>query len=433
MKNLEIIILAAGKGTRMKSSKPKILHELGGKQIIDYIIDISKKLKPKRIHLVLNSQIKAKFNKYKNINIIIQKKQNGTGDAIKNALKCLNPNSIALTLYGDVPFINHKTIMNVSKIKDNLINVLCFNKEEKNNYGKVILGPDGYISEIVEQKELKKNENYYLCNSGVFAIRAKLLRSLLPKLRKNNKKKEFYLTDIFKLAHKLGAVVNPILTYEEEVMGINDKKDLAMAHKIKQNKLRSKHLTAGVTMVDPDTVYFSEDTKIGKDVVIHPFVIIGKNVKIGNRTEIFSFTHIEDCKIGNEVNIGPYARIRPGTKIRSNVGVGNFVEIKNTIVGKKSKLNHLSYVGDSKLGQNVNIGAGTITCNYDGSKKNKTNIEDNAFIGSNSSLVAPVTIGKKAYIGSGSTITKNVTANSLAVERALQKEIKNWVSKKREK
>ena len=199
-----------------------------------------------------------------------------------------------------------------------------------------------------------------------------------------------------------------------------------------QGKLRLKHLKAGVTMIDPNTVYLSNDTKIGKDVTIHPFVTFGKNVIIGNNTQVYSFSHLENCKIGNKVNIGPYARIRPGTKIGNNVGVGNFVEIKNSTVGEKSKLNHLSYVGDSNLGKNVNIGAGTITCNYDGSQKNKTIIKDNAFIGSNSSLVAPIKIERNAYIGSGSTITKNVEANSLAVERSLQKEVKNW-SKKRGK
>jgi bifunctional UDP-N-acetylglucosamine pyrophosphorylase/glucosamine-1-phosphate N-acetyltransferase len=432
MKNLEIIILAAGQGTRMKSSKPKIFHELGGKQIIDYVIDVSIRLKPKMTHLIVNSQIKSKFKNYKGLNIVIQKKQNGTGDAIKSVLKSLNKNSIALVLYGDVPLINHKTILNVSKINNNQVNVLCFNKEEKNTYGKVILGTDGSINDIIEQKELKKNENYYLCNSGIFAIQTKLLISLLPKLSDKNKKKEFYLTDIFKLAFEKKVKVTAILSNESEVMGINDKNDLAKAEKEMQVKLRLKHLKGGVTMIDPDTVYLSNDTKIGKDVTIHPFVTIGKNVIIGNNTQVFSFSHLENCKIGNKVNIGPYARIRPGTKIGNNVGVGNFVEIKNSTVGEKSKLNHLSYVGDSNLGKNVNIGAGTITCNYDGSQKNKTIIKDNAFIGSNSSLVAPIKIERNAYIGSGSTITKNVDANSLAVERSLQKEVKNW-SKKRGK
>ena len=429
MKNLEIIILAAGKGTRMKSSKPKILHELGGKQIIDYVIEASNRLKPKRIHLVVNNQIKDKFKNYNNLNIVIQKKQSGTGDAIKSAIKSLKKDSVTLVLYGDVPLIKHKTILNVSKIKTNKVNLLCFNKEERNNYGKVILGTDGLISQVVEQKELKKNENYYLCNSGVFAIETKLLGSLLPKLNNNNKKKEFYLTDIFNLAFRKGVKVNPIEISETEVMGVNDKNDLAIAEKVIQNELRSKHLTAGVTMRDPDTVYLSKDTKIGKDVTIHPFVIIGKNVVIGNNTEIHAFSHIEDCKIGNEVSIGPYARIRPGTKISDNAKVGNFVEIKNSKIDKGSKVNHLSYIGDTNIGKKVNIGAGTITCNYDGVKKNKTKIKDKVFIGSNSSLIAPVTINENSIVGAGSVITKNVLKKSLAIERNEQVEIKNYKRK----
>ena len=395
MKNLEIIILAAGKGTRMKSSKPKIFHDLGGKQIIDYVIDASFRLKPKRIHLVVNKQIKDNFKNYNNLNIVIQKKQNGTGDAIKSAIKSLEKDSVTLVLYGDVPLIKHKSILNVSKIKTNTVNLLCFNKEERNNYGKVILGTDGLISQVIEQKELKKNENYYLCNSGIFAIETKLLSSLLPKLNNNNKKKEFYLTDIFNLAFKKGVKVNPIQTAETEVMGVNDKNDLAMAEKEIQNELRSKHLTAGVTMRDPDTVYLSKDTKIGK-----------------------------------EVSVGPYARIRPGTKINDNAKIGNFVEIKNSKIDKGSKVNHLSYIGDTEIGKKVNVGAGTITCNYDGASKFKTVIKDKAFIGSNSSLVAPLIVGKNAYIGSGSTITKHVVENSLAVERSSQKMVKNWSNKK---
>ena len=224
-----------------------------------------------------------------------------------------------------------------------------------------------------------------------------------------------------------------IQTAETEVMGVNDKNDLAMAEKEIQNELRSKHLTAGVTMRDPDTVYLSKDTKIGKDVTIHPFVIIGKNVVIGNNTEIHAFSHIEDCKIGKEVSIGPYARIRPGTKLNDNAKVGNFVEIKNSKIDKGSKVNHLSYIGDTEIGKKVNVGAGTITCNYDGASKFKTVIKDRAFIGSNSSLVAPLIVGKNAYIGSGSTITKHVVENSLAVERSSQKMVKNWSNKKGKK
>ena len=434
MNNLEIVILAAGKGTRMNSSIPKVLHPLGGKPIIEHVLDTARSLKPKKIHLVLNKEIKNEFVHLKNkINLIIQKKQLGTGDAVNVAIKSFQKNSNILVLYGDVPLTHSSTLKKIIKFKKNEINILCFNKEEQNNYGKVVLGTNGLVNEIIEQKELKRKENFYLCNSGIFSIHSSLLQKLMPKINNKNMKKEYYLTDIFKMASNSDIKIKSVITSEKEVQGINDKKDLAMAENEFQENLRAKHLKAGVTMHDPSTVYLSEDTKIGKDVTIHPFVVIGKNVKILNGAEIYSFSHLEDCKIGKSTSIGPYARIRPGTQINDQTKVGNFVEVKNSIIDTNSKINHLSYVGDSIIGKNVNVGAGTITCNYDGKAKYKTVIKDNAFIGSNSSLVAPLEVGKNAYIGSGSTITKKVKQDSLAVERSVQMEVKNWAKRKNKK
>ena len=434
MNNLEIVILAAGKGTRMNSRIPKVLHPLGGKPIIEHVLDTARSLKPKKIHLVINKEIKNEFVHVKNkINLIIQKKQLGTGDAINVAIKSFQKNSNILVLYGDVPLTHSSTLKKIIKIKKNEINILCFNKEEQNNYGKVVLGTNGLVNEIIEQKELKRKENFYLCNSGIFSIHSSLLQKLMPKINNKNMKKEYYLTDIFKMASNSDIKIKSVITSEKEVQGINDKKDLAMAENEFQENLRAKHLKAGVTMHDPSTVYLSEDTKIGKDVTIHPFVVIGKNVKILNGAEIYSFSHLEDCKIGKRASIGPYARIRPGTQINDQTKVGNFVEVKNSIIDTNSKINHLSYVGDSIIGKNVNVGAGTITCNYDGKAKYKTVIKDNAFIGSNSSLVAPLEVGKNAYIGSGSTITKKVKQDSLAVERSVQMEVKNWAKRKNKK
>ena len=434
MNNLEIVILAAGKGTRMNSSIPKVLHPLGGKPIIEHVLDTARSLKPKKIHLVLNKEIKNEFVHVKNqINLIIQEKQLGTGDAINVAIKSFQKNSNILVLYGDVPLTLSFTLKKIIKIKKNEINILCFNKEEQNNYGKVVLGTNGLVNEIIEQKELKRKENFYLCNSGIFSIHSSLLQKLMPKINNKNMKKEYYLTDIFKVASNSDIKIKSVITSEKEVQGINDKKDLAMAENEFQENLRAKHLKAGVTMHDPSTVYLSEDTKIGKNVTIHPFVVIGKNVKILNGAEIYSFSHLEDCKIGKSTSIGPYARIRPGTQTNDQTKVGNFVEVKNSIIDTNSKINHLSYVGDSIIGKNVNVGAGTITCNYDGKAKYKTVIKDNAFIGSNSSLVAPLEVGKNAYIGSGSTITKKVKQDSLAVERSVQMEVKNWAKRKNKK
>ena len=433
MQNIDVIILAAGKGTRMYSSIPKVLHEVGSKSLLNHVITTAQKIKPKKIHLVVSEEIsKIYTNADKNINFVIQKNRKGTADAISQCIPYLRQNNNkVLILYGDVPFIDISTIKKLVSIKKEEIKLLCFKKEEKNSYGKVILGTDGNVSEVIEQKELKKKDHFLLCNAGIFCLFTKDLKKYLPLISNKNKKKEFYATDIFKIATNNNINVKPEVVLESEVMGVNNKEDLATAEKALQIKLRQKFLKKGVTMIDPETVYLSSDTKIGKDVVLQPFLFIGPKVTIDNNTVIHSFSHLENCRIGKNVQIGPYARIRPGTQLMDESKVGNFVEIKNSKINKKSKVNHLSYVGDSNIGQLVNVGAGTITCNYDGSKKHQTKIEDGAFIGSNSSLVAPVTIGKNAYVGSGSTITKDVKANSLAVERSIQMSVKNWSKRKK--
>tara|TARA_B100001741_G_scaffold42580_1_gene30680 strand:+ start:1715 stop:3022 length:1308 start_codon:yes stop_codon:yes gene_type:complete len=432
MKNLTIIVLAAGKGTRMNSSVPKVFQPLGGVPLIEHTLNSAKKLNPKEIFLILNKDIsKENFKDEKLVQCFYQKKQLGTADAVKSCLSNLkNANSKVLVMYADVPFIETKTlkrVVNLTSSKE--MKLLAFKKEEYNSYGKIILGSDSFVNEIIEQRELNSKDRYILCNSGVFCGNAKIFSQLLPRIKNNNKKKEFYLTDIFKIASENDFYTRVVLGEEREIMGINDKKELAQAEKILQERLRDKFLKKGVTMIDPNTVYFSADTKIGKDVTIYPNVFIGDNVRIASGTTIYSFSHLESCKIDKNCNIGPYARLRPGADISEGVRIGNFVEVKNSKLRKNSKANHLSYIGDSDLGKNVNIGAGTITCNYDGKSKQKTIIEDGAFIGSNSSLIAPIKIEKNAYIGSGSAISKNVKANSLAIERSKQMEVKNWSKK----
>ena len=432
MKNLTIIVLAAGKGTRMNSSVPKVFQPLGGIPLIEHTLNSAKKLNPKEIFLILNKDIsKENFKNEKLVHCFYQKKQLGTADAVKACLSGLKKSkNKVLVMYADVPFIESRTLRNVINLKSpKEIKLLAFKKEEYNSYGKIILGTDGFVNEIIEQRELSSKDRYILCNSGVFCSKAKVFSELLPKIKNNNKKKEFYLTDIFKIASQNNFYTRTVLGEEKEIMGINDKKELAQAEKILQESLRDKFLKKGVTMKDPDTVYLSADTKIGKDVTIYPHVFIGKNVSISSGAIIYSFSHLENCKIGKNSSIGPYARLRPGADISDGAKVGNFVEVKNSTLGKGSKANHLTYIGDAVIGKNVNIGAGTITCNYDGKKKHKTIIEDDAFIGSNSSIIAPVKIGKKSYIGSGSAISKNVNDNSLAVERSTQMEVKNWLKK----
>ena len=436
MKNLNIIILAAGKGTRMKSSLPKIMQPIAGIPMIHHILDGALKLKPNKVFIVVNKELQfQEYNINKNIELIIQKDQNGTGGAIKSCLLKLKKNKgRVLILYADIPLVKQETLKNIIKLKNSKsINLLTFEKDDFNAYGKVFLNSDGFVDEIIEQKELKTNSHNILCNSGIFCCDSDLLINLVPKIKNKNRKKEYYLTDFFKLASLNQIQTNIAIVEEEEVVGVNDKSELANAEYIVQSNLRENFMKQGTTLIDPETVYFSNDTKIGKDVVIYPNVFIGRGVSIANKSTIYSFCHLESCKIGKESIVGPYARLRPGANLKDKTKVGNFVEIKKSTIGKGSKINHLSYIGDSEIGMNVNIGAGTITCNYDGKNKHKTIIDDGAFIGSNTSLVAPIKIGKKSYIGSGSAISKNVKPDSLAVERGVQMEIKNWERKTKKK
>ena len=435
MKKLTTIILAAGKGTRMNSSRSKVLHPIANQSMLSHVIDTSQKLKSNKIIVVVNKLFQIpKENLKTNITYVVQKKQLGTADAIKACLKNINKNdNCVLMLYADVPLINISSLKKLINLKSKKeIKILAFKKLEKNNYGKLVI-QNNLVKEIIEAKEFKKDTQPVECNSGIFCLNAEALIKFIPKIKNNNSKKEFYLTDVFKLAFNSKYHTKVIFGEEEEFMGINNKTELASAEIAMQDNLREKFLKQGVTLVDPATVYFSKDTKIGKDVTIYPNVFIGPKVIIGNNSVIHPFSNLEDCKIGKAVAIGPNARVRPGCVIGDNAKIGNFVEIKKSKLGKGSKVNHLSYVGDAIIGKNVNIGAGTITCNYDGKNKFITEIGDIAFIGSNSSLVAPVKIGKNAYIGSGSVITKNVAQGALGVERAHQIEIKNWFKRLKRK
>ena len=435
MKKLTTIILAAGKGTRMNSTLSKVLHPIANQSMLSHVVDTSKKLNADKIIIVVNKDFKIpKIKADSKIIYVIQKNQLGTGDAIKSCLKNIDKNNNkVLVLYADVPLINTSTLSKLINLRfKNEVKILAFKKTEENNYGKLII-KNSLVEKVIEAKELKTANQPIDCNSGIFCASAEGLLRLIPKIKNNNTKKEYYLTDFFELAFNSKYHTKVIYGSEQEFMGINNKVELAQAEKIMQNKLREKFLKQGVTLIDPETVYFSKDTKIGKDVTIYPNVFIGPKVAIGNSSIIHPFTHLDDCKIGKNVNIGPNARIRPGSDIGDEARIGNFVEIKKSKIGKGSKVNHLAYVGDAILGKNVNVGAGTITCNYDGKNKYITKIGDNAFIGSNSSLVAPLKIEKDAYIGSGSVITKNVSKGALAVGRNQQTEIKNWSKRLKKK
>ena len=305
--------------------------------------------------------------------------------------------------------------------------MLAVNTNKKNEYGKIILNDEDKVKKIVEFKDATIDQKKIsLCNSGIMLLKSEVLRKLITKIKSKNKKKEYYLTDIVDLANKNNFKVDYVKSNFLKTLGVNTKQELAIAEEHYQNILREKFISAGIKLLGPKSVFFNYDTKIGKDVIIEPNVFFGPNVIIKNNVHIKAFSHIEGVKILDNAVVGPFARLRPGTVIGPNSHVGNFVEIKKTHIQKNSKVNHLSYLGDSNIGENVNIGAGVITCNYDGSKKNKTTIEDNVFVGSNVSLVAPIKLSKSSLVGAGSVITQSVKKNALAVERNEQKTFPNY-------
>ena len=429
------IILAAGKGTRMKSAKPKVLHEVAGKPIISHIIDkilsIRNNIFIDKVVIVLgkeSKEIKSFIeNNYKDINIVIQKNQLGTADAVlaaKNTFK--NYKGKLIVLCGDTPLITSKLLLGLRELGKNFkLGLLGFKAINPKGYGRIVINKSNKVSAIIEDNDANTIEKKIdLCNSGMYVSETKLLYSLLSKVKLNSKNKEMYLTDIIYIANKDNIKIGITYNKEVESLGVNDRKGLAMAEKEMQNILREKAMKNGVTLISPETVFFSIDTKISKDVQIGPNVVFGPRVKIGEGVRIEAFCHLEGVTINKNCTIGPFARLRPGTILEESSKIGNFVEVKKSKIKKGAKVNHLSYVGDADVGSNVNIGAGVITCNYDGVNKNKTTIGNNSFVGSNVSLVAPLKVGSNALIGAGSVITKDVSNNMLAVERNKQVTIK---------
>jgi len=443
MKNLSIIVLAAGKGTRMKSDLPKVMHKVAGREMLNMVLDEARKLDPQNISVVVSEdfasfqeKIIAQHSSTK-ISFALQKLRKGTADAVKTGLKNFkNPAEKFLILYGDTPLIHEKTLrLMLEKIdKETALCILGFDCQADNAYGRLVVDVNGNLEKIIEFKDASaKERKISLCNSGVVAVRGPLLDNLLSQVKNNNASGEFYLTDIVGIARKMGLQCAFIKTNEDEVFGVNSRVELAKIEAIKQDELRKKHMESGVTLIDPSSVYFACDTKISSDVIIHPHVVFGANVVVEKNVELRSFCHIEGASIGSGSVVGPFARIRPKTKICENVRVGNFVEIKESLIKKGAKINHLSYVGDSEIGQEANIGAGVITCNYDGYKKSKTIIGDEVFVGSNSALVAPVKVGNNAVIGAGSVVTQDVAADDLAVSRARQVNIAKGGKKYRQR
>ena len=450
--SVHVVILAAGQGSRMKSNLPKVLHPLAGKSLLHHVVENADQLGAEGTHIVIGhgaELVQQSFENVKTSNPIhwsTQEQQLGTGHAVAQALPNVPDDVTVLILYGDVPLTNTDTLSALlSHVSDKSIALLTVNLDDPSGYGRIVRDSAGLVQSIVEQKDatpeqLAINE----INTGILAAPASKLKEWLPKLSNANAQGEYYLTDIIAMAVSDDmeiAVANP--DCEEEVQGINNRVQLAALERWYQSKQAERLMTEGATVIDPARLDVRGNVSIGKDVFIDinvvlegdvelaEGVIIGpnciiKNAMIGMNTRVHANSIIEDSRVGERANIGPFARLRPGTQLANRTKVGNFVETKKAVVGEGSKINHLSYVGDAVLGSNVNVGAGTITCNYDGVNKFKTEIGDEVFVGSNSSLVAPVKIGQQATIGAGSTVTKDIEAEQLAVARGKQRNIDNW-------
>lgn len=455
---LHIVILAAGIGSRMNSNIPKVLHTIGGKPMLEHVVDTAFQLSPEQIHIIVGhqaTQIQEKYCHLK-VNWILQQEQLGTGHAVKLALAHIPDHSQVLVLYADVPLISPETLLlliNYQKdIENNLLplGLLLTTVQNPHGLGRIIRDDTGQIHAIVEEKDANASEkNINEIYTGICSAAAKDLKQWLPQIKANNQQKEYYLTEIVALAVKANLPIRDISTNNQmEIQGVNNKVQLNQLERFWQQQYAFKLMNEGVTIADVNRIDIRGSLECAKDVFIDVNnifkgkVTVGENtyiasncvlnnVSIGNNCEILSNSVLEDCEIGDNCKIGPFARIRTGTKLENFVKIGNFVETKKAIIGSNTKANHLSYLGDVIIGNNVNIGAGTITCNYDGKNKHQTNIENGAFIGSGTQIVAPVSIGENATIGAGSTIRKNVADNELAVSENKQKSIAGWGLKKK--
>ncbi|MBY7649879.1 MAG: bifunctional N-acetylglucosamine-1-phosphate uridyltransferase/glucosamine-1-phosphate acetyltransferase [Candidatus Liberibacter europaeus] len=421
------IVLAAGSGQRMKSSSSKLLHQIAGKPMISYVMETIVEAGIRDVALVLGhcaeSVSKIDFPKELSIDCFIQDVQQGTANAVlsaKNAIK--RGYDRVIIMYGDVPFISAHTLNKGIDIvgQECSIAVIGFNTNSPHGYGRLLMENDKLVAIREEKNATNEEKKVCYCNSGLMVIDGHKLTKWLSQIKKNETTNEYYLTDIIEIAISDGDNVLSIKSDEQEVYGCNNRHELSILENIWQSRRRRNMMLSGVTMIAPETVFLSHDTFIDQDTVIEPHVVFGCGVTVERYVKIRSFSYLEGVHIGNNTTIGPFARLRNGSQIEQNVMIGNFCEVKKSIIGEGSKINHLSYIGDSFLGKNVNIGAGSITCNYDGVNKHKTHIGDNVFVGSNSSLIAPISIGLGSYIASGSVITEDTPDNSLVLARSRQ-------------
>ncbi|ARJ67292.1 UDP-N-acetylglucosamine diphosphorylase/glucosamine-1-phosphate N-acetyltransferase [Magnetospirillum sp. ME-1] len=431
---LAVIVLAAGQGTRMKSSLPKVMHPLAGRPMVSHLLDTVSGLAPDRMVVVVGPDMDVVSRTVAPHPTVIQTDRLGTGHAVLQAKAALGPfDGDVLVLYGDTPLITRATLERMLAERrgprDPAVVVLGFKPDDPGHYGRLVVGAEG-LKAIVEYRDATPDQRENpLCNSGVMCIDGNRLWSLIERVDNKNSKGEYYLTDIVALARADGATCSHVEGDPAELLGVNSRSELAVAESLVQARLREAAMEGGATLIDPATVWLSWDTKIGRDVTIWPHVVFGPGVTVGDNVEIKGFCHFEGCTVEDGVAAGPFARLRPGAEIGENAHIGNFVEVKKATIEKGAKVNHLTYIGDARVGAGANVGAGTITCNYDGFNKSFTDIGAGAFIGSNTSLVAPVKIGDGAVVGAGSVITKEVTEGALAVARGSQMELKGWADR----
>ena len=453
--HLDVIILAAGQGTRMRSDTPKVLHTLGGIPLVQRVINTACQLTDTRVHLVYGHGGEAVRSALPSLPVewVEQAQQLGTGHAVQQAMANIGRDGIVLVLYGDVPLITDTTLKNLLQyVSDNSMGLLTVELDDPGGYGRIVRDQDGRVVRIVEHKDASEQERGIReINTGILAVRAEQLHDWLDRLDNRNASGEYYLTDIIEMAVTSGILVEAVQANEViEVMGINDKRQLENMERALQKKIAERLMLEGVTLRDASRLDVRGTLKAGRDVIIDVNVIlegdnslgdrvsIGPNVVItdsviGNDVVIKAHSVIENASIGAGAVIGPFARIRPESVLQDNAHIGNFVEIKKSTIGSGSKINHLSYIGDATVGRDVNIGAGTITCNYDGANKHQTIIGDDVFVGSDTQFIAPVSVGNGATIGAGSTITRDVPETKLTLSRSKQVTVDNWIRPRKKK
>lgn len=430
---LAAVVLAAGKGTRMKSDRPKVLHPVAGRPMIDWVLDAATSIGAEPVVVVTapdQSMVRAAVAG--RATTVVQPEALGTGDAVKPARPALATiaagGGTVLVLFGDTPMIRPATLLRMVEARAGhdrpAVVVLGFEPADPALYGRLVLGADHGLERIVEARDAGPLEREItLCNGGVMAIDAAELSSMLDAIGNANAKAEYYLTDIVAIARERGRRCAVVTCEPVEPMGVDSRAGLAAAEAAMQVRLRAAAMEGGATLVAPETVFLSHDTRLGRDVTVYPHVVFGPGVAVESGVEIRSFSHLEGARVASGAIVGPYARLRPGADIGADAHIGNFVEVKNAVIEPGAKANHLSYVGDARVGQGANLGAGTITCNYDGFAKHHTDIGAGAFIGSNTALVAPVSVGDGAIVGAGSTVTRDVPADAVTVVRGPEKTI----------